>query len=134
MAGRPLKFNTPEELEKLVQEYFDETDPEEWILTRLIFHVGLGKTQFFEYGKREGYSHIIDEARLLIESSYELDLKKYGRTGTIFALKANYGWKETQFINHTVDADLVIDDGFDRALGNVDDFVDPASLETDTDV
>jgi len=28
-----------------------------------------------------------------VESSYELDLKKHGRSGTIFALK-NFDWKD----------------------------------------
>ena len=31
----------------------------------------------------------------MIENSYELDLKKHGRTGTIFALK-NFDWKDKQ--------------------------------------
>ena len=32
-------------------------------------------------------------ARLIVENSYEMELRKEGRTGTIFALK-NFGWKD----------------------------------------
>lgn len=35
-----------------------------------------------------------------VEASYEKDLKKTGRPGTIFALK-NFGWKDKQEVEQT---------------------------------
>ena len=37
----------------------------------------------------------------MVESSYEIDLKKHGRSGTIFALK-NFDWKDKSEVDNTI--------------------------------
>lgn len=92
IGWKPLKFETPEDLIKIVQKYFNETDKEEWTITWLSLVVW-SKQLINDYEAREWYKEIIKEAKLLVEHSYEIDLKKSGRTGTIFALK-NFDWKD----------------------------------------
>ena len=100
LGGAPLKFETPEELKELMEGYFDATDPEEWTVTGLALKVG-SKQLLNDYEKREGYDYLVKEAKLLVENGYEIDLKKSGRAGTIFALK-NFDWKDKSEVDSSV--------------------------------
>lgn len=92
LGGAPLKFETPDDLKKVLQAYFDETEPAEYTVTGLALKVG-SKQLLNDYEERDGYSSLVKEAKLIVENGYEIDLKKFGRTGTIFALK-NFNWKD----------------------------------------
>lgn len=92
-VGRPLKINSAKELEKLVDEYFSQTNENKITITGLCLHLGLTKETFYEYARREEYKHILNRARLMVENSYEMSLRENGRTGDIFALK-NFGWRD----------------------------------------
>lgn len=96
-VGRPLIYKTPEELKNKINEYLEQTDDEKITITGLCLALNINKDTFYEYGKKEGYKEIIDIAKLVVENSYELSLRKYGRTGDIFALK-NFGWTDKQEI------------------------------------
>jgi hypothetical protein len=82
LGGKPLKFETPEELKNVLQEYFDNTDKEEWTVTGLALLIG-SRQLLDDYQKREGFEEIVTEAKLIVENGYEIDLKKHGRSGTI---------------------------------------------------
>lgn len=133
-VGRPLKFSSVEELQGLIDKYFDETPMEDWTITNLALALNTNRQGLMEYGRREEFSDTIKIAKAKVEGSYELDLKKHGKVGTIFALK-NFGWTDKQEIAHTVANDLLVDDGFDEAIGKLDDelsgFVEKKSLEED---
>jgi len=104
LGGKPLKFETAEELREILQGYFENTPQEEWTVTGLALMVG-SKQLLNDYEKRKEYSHIVREAKLIVENGYEIDLKKHGRSGTIFALK-NFDWKdktETDTVHHFPD-------------------------------
>lgn len=92
-VGRPLKIDSAEELEKLVDEYFNNTEETKITITGLCLYLGLTKETFYEYARREEYKHILNRARLMVENSYEISLRENGRTGDIFALK-NFGWRD----------------------------------------
>lgn len=92
-VGRPLKIDNAEELEKMVEEYFEKTNEEKITITGLCLYLNLTKETFYEYAKRPEYKFILDRARLIVENSYEISLRKFGRAGDIFALK-NFGWKD----------------------------------------
>lgn len=94
-------YSEPKELERVIDEYFDKTPEEKITLTGLILYLGICKDTFYEYGKREGYKNIINQARLRIENTYEHDLRNKGRSGDIFALK-NFGWRDQQEITAEV--------------------------------
>jgi len=100
--GRPQKYKTPQELEKVLQKYFDNTKSEEWTITGLALLIG-GKQLLQDYQKRDGYSELVIRAKLMVENSYEISLRSSNRTpaGAIFALK-NLGWTDQQHIIHDI--------------------------------
>lgn len=102
MTGRPRKFDNPEQLERLIEEYYLSTDVP--TITGLCLYLGFESRQsFYDYEKNEGFSYIIKRARLQMEHEYEKQLfRTEGQvTGPIFALK-NFGWKDRQDIEQTV--------------------------------
>jgi len=98
MAGRPLKFKTPQELEKAMDVYFNKTPFGEYTVTGLALVIG-SKQLLSDYEEREGYGEIVRMARLRVENSYEISLRKDGGSNNIFALK-NFGWNDKQEIEH----------------------------------
>lgn len=93
--GRPVKYDNSEILENKINEYFESTEEEEITITGLCLYLKINKDTFYEYAKKPEFRDIINMARLMVEHSYELSLRKNGRTGDIFALK-NFGWKDKQ--------------------------------------
>ena len=92
MAGRPLIFETPEELQEAVDTYFQEND--RVTLAGLAVHLGIGRRTLYEYDDREQFSHIIKRAREKVEAVYEERLiYENSATGVIFALK-NMDWTD----------------------------------------
>lgn len=91
--ARPLKFNNLEELEKRISDYFASTPREEWTITGLAIALDTCRQTLLNYEEKDIFLDTIKRAKLFVENSYEIDLKKHGRTGTIFALK-NFDWKD----------------------------------------
>lgn len=92
-VGRPLKFQNAGELEAKISEYFLVTPKEEWTITGLALALDTSRKVLVEYEDRDKFSNAIKKAKLKVENGYEVDLKKHGRSGTIFALK-NFDWKD----------------------------------------
>ena len=92
-TGRPLKFETVDELQHKIADYFETVPKEEWTITGLALHLDTYRQTLINYEVREDFMDTIKRAKLMVEHSYEIDLKKHGRTGTIFALK-NFDWKD----------------------------------------
>ena len=98
LGGRPLKYKKLSDLIKVCENYFNKTKVDDWSITGLALAVG-SKQLIQDYEKRDGYGDIIKRAKLLVENSYEISLRKHGRTGDIFALK-NFGWKDQKEVSH----------------------------------
>lgn len=116
--GRPPIYNSPEELSKKIQEYFDTGVRKKTIvigsgkdkceievpiptITGLCLFLGFDSRQsFYDYEKRAGFSYTIKRARTLIEREYEEMLSTGNSTGAIFALK-NFQWSDKTEIEHT---------------------------------
>ena len=94
-VGRPRKYKTNEELEKIVKEYFDSRPEIEWTVTGLAMALDMSRQDLINYGNREEYFDTIKKAKDKVQESYEKSLRKTGRTGDIFALK-NFGWTDKQ--------------------------------------
>jgi len=92
-VGKPRKWQSREELIADINEYLENTPFEEYSVTGLALTLGTSKQLLIDYQKRKEFKDIIDEAKLIVEHSYELSLRKNGRTGDIFALK-NFDWKD----------------------------------------
>ena len=102
-GGRPLKFQSVEELTKQIDEYFAlcEENNKPLTITGLALSLDTNRQTLLEYeGEVKGrekkdpaFADTIKKAKLIVENGYEIDLKKSGRSGTIFALK-NFDWKD----------------------------------------
>jgi len=93
-AGRPLKFETVEQLQSQVDSYFALTPKDEWTITGLAMALDTSRQTLCDYeDERPEYSDTVKKAKIKVENGYEIDLKKHGRSGTIFALK-NFDWKD----------------------------------------
>ena len=91
--GRPLKFQSEEHLQSLIDSYFTSTPKEEWTITGLALALDTSRETLCNYETKEQFFDTVKKAKDMVEHSYEIDLKKSGRTGTIFALK-NFDWKD----------------------------------------
>lgn len=114
-GGRPPHFETPEQLQEAISEYFEKgvrkkkyiidkkaVEIEVPTITGLCYHIGFESRQsFYAYEKKEGFSYTIKRARLFIESHYESLLQVGNTTGAIFALK-NFDWTDKQQHEHDV--------------------------------
>ncbi len=91
-GGRPLKFNTPEEVETAISYYFEEE--KEPTLAGLAVYLGISRSTLYNYEEKDQFLDIIKKAREKVESVYEKRLV-YGNTptGVIFALK-NMSWRD----------------------------------------
>ena len=90
---RPLKFKTPQDFEDKAKEYFDTTPIDELTITGLALHLDTTRETLMDYQERDKFTDTIKRAKLRIENSYELWLRKNGRAWDIFWLK-NFWWKD----------------------------------------
>jgi len=111
-VGRPLKFKTVKALREAIEEYFESTPKDEWTITGLALALDTSRKVLVEYEGRDEYSNTIKKAKLIVENGYEIDLKKHGRSGTIFALK-NFDWTDKQ--------DLELRGGIESKIISVDE-------------
>tara|TARA_Y100000593_G_C4172856_1_gene267941 strand:+ start:218 stop:613 length:396 start_codon:yes stop_codon:yes gene_type:complete len=110
-VGRPPKYETPEEMQVIIDDYFDSRTKEDpCTVSGLSYHLGFeDRESFSDYGKKDEFARTVKKAKLLIESSYEKSLRLHGRSGDIFALK-NFGWKDKQEIDGTHNINLSADE------------------------
>lgn len=102
-GGRPPMFNAPEEMAEKIDEYFYYIGKDEKpvnhlddtpTITGLIYYIGFAdRKSFYEYEKKEEFTHIIKRSKTIVENWYEKSLMKGNATGSIFALK-NMGWRD----------------------------------------
>ncbi len=92
-VGRPLKFKSVEELQAKIEDYFKDTSKDEWTITGLALALDTTRQTLVNYEGKEEFLDTIKKAKLIVENGYEIDLKKHGRSGTIFALK-NFDWRD----------------------------------------
>jgi hypothetical protein len=105
-CGRPLKFESLKDLQDRIDIYFNNTSKDEWTITGLAMELDTFRSVLVDYGTGkyddvDEFSNAIKKAKQKVENGYEIDLKKSGRSGTIFALK-NFDWtdkNETNLLN-----------------------------------
>ena len=113
--GRPRDFPTPSDLQFAIQSYLDTTPFAEYTVTGLALSLGTSRQVLCDYQEREGYSAIVDEAKLIVEHSYEVDLKQKGQAGTIFALK-QFNWRDQLDLGGNLDVSNLTDDQLDKKI------------------
>ena len=99
------KYKDEKELEKLINEYFEECDAKEkpYTMSGLAYSMNIDRTTLINYGKKEKFSTLIKNAKDRVQKQMEENalMGKYNATFTIFSLKNNYGWKDQQEIKTT---------------------------------
>lgn len=107
--GRPRKYETPEQMQEIIEDYFRECEATKEVptITGLAFKLDMSRKSLLDYENsdsrgclknvdpetRERFSHTIKRAKAFIHSRYEQALfHKNSVTGAIFTLKNNCGW------------------------------------------
>lgn len=101
-AGRPRIIESPEEFDRLVEEYRAECKRDEVpvTFTGMALHLGFcNRRSFYDYATYEGFSLPVQKAMALVECEYEKRLAGQNVAGAIFALK-NHGWTDRQDLTH----------------------------------
>lgn len=103
--GRPLKFQSKEELEDKIEAYFTKCLSTFFIdsngnqihepltITGLALALDTTRQTLIEYEERDEYIDTIKRAKTIVENYAEKRLFGSSPTGAIFALK-NYGWRD----------------------------------------
>jgi len=98
MAGRPLKFATPELLQEKIEAYFKKCEDkgEKPFITELAYYLDTSRETLCNYEEKEPYFDTIKRAKMRCELELERNLieGKVNPTGSIFNLKNNYGWRD----------------------------------------
>ena len=112
MAGRPLKYNNVEDMQKDIDKYFAECDENKkpYTVSGLAYALGTNRQTLINYEDKDGFFDTIKKAKAKIERFNEelLYNKDVSTTGVIFNLKNNYGWKDKQEIEANVNSDISI--------------------------
>ena len=101
--GRPLKYQ-PAQFEALVNNYFDTCIEKKrpFTITGLCLHLDTTRELLREYGEKKEFGDAIKRAKLRVENYLEEGALtgKLREISTIFNLKNNFGWKDTQDHRH----------------------------------
>lgn len=116
-GGRPVEW-TPDVIEALADEMLDYfKNSKEFLLLAFTVHKDIPYEYLSRFAEEnEKFNHAYKKCKGICE----LRLSQYGisadkPTFAIFCLKANYGWKETQAIEHTGNANITVDIEDDEA-------------------
>ena len=122
LGGRPVKFESEDELEKKIEAYFESCWVEEkgkrkrikpYTVSGLAVFLDCDRKTLINYEEKEGFFHTIKRAKQIIESDVEEGalVGNYNATASIFNLKNNFGWKDQINIDSEVNAKVqVLDD------------------------
>lgn len=110
-GGRPPKYNTPEEMQILIDKYFADCNNNEkpYTITGLALALDLDRVSLLNYADKEEFFSTIKKAKLRVENYLEQRLiNDSSTTGLIFNLKNNFGWKDRQDINANVNTEIKV--------------------------
>jgi len=99
-CGRPPKFESVEQLESLIESYFENCKQENkpYTITGLALWLDTSREVLLDYQENKGdeFSYTIKRAKLKCENWVEEGalMNKVNPTSAIFNLKNNYGWKD----------------------------------------
>lgn len=103
-GGRPPKFTSVEQVQKLIDKYFKECDKKKkpYTITGLALALDTTRDVIIDYEKKDEYSNTIKKAKQKCEQYSEEQLYRTSQVaGVIFSLKNNYGWKDKLEHDHT---------------------------------
>lgn len=113
-GGRPLKFKSPVELEKRIDEYFQDCIEQKIpiTVTGMALWLDTSRETLCDYQTKDQFSDVIKKAKLRVENAYEIGLQSANPAGKIFVLK-NMGWKDRQEVDVDMSVKINVRDRFD---------------------
>jgi hypothetical protein len=108
-VGRPLIFQSVEDLEQQIQAYFEDCKQrkEPPFIVEMCNWLDISRNTLLDYsegkGERAEFSDTIKRARQVCEQAVEKGMMTgtMNTTGCIFNLKNNYGWRDKIEQEHT---------------------------------
>ena len=99
-VGRPLKYKSAAEMQKVIDRYFDTCDKEgrPYTVTGLAMELDLDRRSLVNYSERDEFFLTIKKAKARVERYIEEHMYSANVTGLIFNLKNNFGWVDRQEI------------------------------------
>ena len=98
LGGRPLKYQSVEQVQGLIDGYFVDCDERDqpYTVTGLALALDLDRRGLIEYQRRWPFANAIKRAKAKVQGW--LEAQAYSRdkqvAGVIFGLKNNYGWAD----------------------------------------
>lgn len=102
-VGRPKKYNEPNEMQIIIDNYFKDCDKKHkpYTICGLALALDMDRKSLLNYSKEEKFFHTIKKAKQKVEQQLEEELYRgSGCTGLIFNLKNNFGWKDSVEIDN----------------------------------
>ena len=103
MMGRPVKYETPEQMQVKIDEYFREREDKglPFTITGLALALDMTREGLCFYAEKPNFTDTIKMAKLKVEQYAEENVyTSKNPAGAIFVLK-NFGWKDKQEIAHS---------------------------------
>ena len=106
-VGRPKIFNDVKEVEEKINAYFNYCEEKEkpYTMSGLAYYLGIDRKTLINYSKNEEYFHTIKKARDKVQMQLEENAlsNKANSTFTIFNLKNNFDWKDSNEVKTNVE-------------------------------
>lgn len=97
--ARPKLYSSVEDMQKIIDKYFEMCDKKEkpYTMSGLAYALDMDRKSLLNYSKDEQFFPTIKKAKEKVEQQLEENalMGKANSTFTIFNLKNNYGWRDT---------------------------------------
>ena len=98
-GGRPRLYDNPEQMQKIIDKYFQDckNDDRPFTMSGLAHALDMDRKGLVNYSNREEFFLTIKRARERVEQQLEENAlaNKSNTIFTIFNLKNNFGWRDT---------------------------------------
>ena len=108
-GGRPPKYTSVEQVEEIINDYFENDayigEGESRVfaptMTGLALALDLSRQGLLDYSNKYEFFDTIKKARQKVEIALEQRLHGNNVAGIIFNLKNNFNWKDKQEVDHS---------------------------------
>ena len=106
-VGRPKIFNDVKEVEKKINAYFNYCEKKEkpYTMSGLAYYLGISRQTLVNYSNQDQFFDTIKKARDRVQMQLEENAlsNKANSTFTIFNLKNNFDWKDSNEVKTNVE-------------------------------